>query len=171
MDTPHRIKLVFNYAAFQIGWFVLVWTQSPWSLLWALVFAGVHARLLATAREWQRAGAIMLFGVLVDLGWHWSPWVTFHGTGWPLPLWLIGLWLMFPLTLHHSLAWLDRKPWLQSLFGGIGGGGGYLAGAQLGAADLAWPAYVLLPLSWALWLPMFYHWMAIERPIPRRLTE
>ncbi|WP_189610323.1 DUF2878 domain-containing protein [Saccharospirillum salsuginis] len=171
MDTRHRMKAVFNYAAFQIGWFVLVLTQSPWSLVWALAFAAIHARILATPREWQRVGVIMAFGILVDLGWHLSPWVQFNGAGWPIPLWLVGLWIMFPLTLNHSLAWLDRRPLLQIVFGGIGGGGSYIAGAQFGAAEMAGPAYILIPLTWALWLPLFYLWYATEWPLRRRLAE
>lgn len=171
MDTRHRMTLVFNYAAFQIGWFILVLTQSPWTILWALAFAAIHARTLGSPREWQRVSAIMAFGLIVDLAWHLSPWVTFHGAGWPIPVWLMGLWLMFPLTLNHSLAWLSHKPLLQSLFGAIGGGGSYIAGAQLGAADMLWPAYLLIPASWALWLPLFYYWNATDWPMRRRVAE
>ncbi|WP_157954330.1 DUF2878 domain-containing protein [Saccharospirillum mangrovi] len=152
---------LFNYAGFQAGWLILVLTRSPWSLLWALVFVACHWRWLASAAEWRRVIPIMVFGGAIDALWQASPWVEFYGAGWPLPLWLIGLWLMFPLTLNHSLAWLADRPILQ-IFGGIvGAGGSYLGGATLGAAQLSGPAWYLLPLSWGLWLPLFYRWMSV----------
>ncbi|MFG1496696.1 DUF2878 domain-containing protein [Saccharospirillum sp. HFRX-1] len=148
---------LFNYAGFQAGWFLLVLTRSPWALLWVAVFLLCHYRWLAQPGEWRQVLPIMIFGATIDLLWHLSPWVEFTGAGWPMPLWLIGLWLMFPLTLNHSLAWLADRPLLQ-IFGGIfGAGGSYLGGAALGAADISGPAWWLVPLGWGLWLPLFYY--------------
>lgn len=154
---------LFNYLGFQAGWFVLVLTRSPWSLLWAIAFVALHTRLLATPSEWRRVIPIMVLGCLIDVLWQWSPWVSYIGTGWPVPLWLIGLWLMFPLTLNHSLAWLEGRLWLQVAGGIFGAGGSYLGGAALGAAEVSGPALILLPLSWGLWLPLFYR---LNRPRP-----
>lgn len=156
--SPATRRQLFNYAGFQAGWFLLVLTRSPWALLWVLAFLACHALWVARPGEWQRVLPIMLGGLAIDLLWQLSPWVTFIGTGWPLPLWLFGLWLMFPLTLNHSLAWLDGRPLLQVLGGVFGAGGSYLGGAALGAAEVSGPALVLMPLGWALWLPLFYRW-------------
>lgn len=171
MDSHHRIKLIANYAGFQIGWFLLVLTRSPWALLWVLGFMLLHSRWLGTRREWLRMGALMGLGLVIDTLWQLSPWVHFNGTGWPVPAWLAGLWLMFPLTLNHSLNWLKGHPALQILLGAIGGGGSYLAGAGLGAATLTGPAYLLIPLSWGLWLPLFYAWNSLDIHRPGRITE
>lgn len=157
-DTLNRavaLKL-FNYAGFQAGWFLLVLTRSPWALFWVLAFMVGHQRWLATTREWRGVIPIMLAGLSIDLLWHLSPWVEFNGVGWPMPLWLVGLWLMFPLTLNHSLAWLDNRLWLQILGGIFGAGGSYLGGAALGAAEITGPAWWLVPLSWGIWLPLCY---------------
>ncbi len=171
MDRHAKIVLVFNYLVFQLGWFLLVLTRSPWALVWALAFVVIHLRWMATPREWLSAGAVTILGLAIDTAWQLSPWVQFNGTGWPLPLWLVGLWLMFPFTLNHSLGWLRSKPLLQVLFGAFGGGGSYLAGAQLGAAQLEPLAYWLLPLSWGLWLPLFYGCMRFEPTAARSVTE
>lgn len=152
------MKQIANYAGFQIGWFLLVLSQSPWALAWALGFAAMHSLWFARPGEWERVAGIMVFGVMVDTLWQQTPWVQFEGSGWPIPLWLTGLWLTFPLTLNHSLLWLRGRFWLQVVFGVIGGGGSYLAGAKLGAANLSGPAYFMLPLSWGIWLPAFYAW-------------
>lgn len=171
MDSHRRIKLIANYAGFQLGWFLLVLTRSPWALLWVLGFVLLHWIWLGTRREWLRMGVVMGFGLAIDTLWQQSPWVHFHGAGWPVPAWLTGLWLMFPLTLNHSLGWLQGRTGLQMLFGAIGGGGSYLAGVGLGAASLAGPAYILLPLGWALWLPLFYAWSSVDLHRPGRMTE
>ncbi|MHA7878531.1 MAG: DUF2878 domain-containing protein [Saccharospirillum sp.] len=150
------ITKIGNYAGFQIGWFLLVLTQSVWSILWALGFMAFHQWKVAVAGEWARVGLIMVIGLGIDTLWHYSPWVSFNGTGWPIPVWLIGLWLMFPLTLAHSLAWLNNRLWLQVVFGALGGGGSYLAGAKLGAAEVTGIGWTVMPLLWGIWLPLFY---------------
>ena len=148
-----------NYAGFQIGWFLLVLTQSPWALIWALSFVALHSVLEGNRREWQAVIPVMVFGLVVDLTWHLSPAVQFLGAGQPVPLWLVGLWITFPLTLNHSLAWLKGRLPLQVLLGVFGGGGSYVAGTQFGAAEMdAW-AFIAVPLAWGLWLPLFYWWI------------
>lgn len=156
VNTAVALRL-FNYAGFQAGWFLLVLTRSPWALLWVAAFLLCHYRWLAQPGEWRQVLPIMVIGAAIDLLWHLSPWVEFAGAGWPMPLWLIGLWLMFPLTLNHSLAWLADRPLLQILGGIFGAGGSYLGGAALGAADISGPAWWLVPLGWGLWLPLFYY--------------
>ncbi len=155
-------KAVLNYAGFQIGWFLLVLTQSAWAIFWALGFVAMHAALFGNRREWQAVIPIMILGLLVDLIWHLTPAVQFLGTGQPVPLWLVGLWLMFPLTLNHSLAWLKGRLSLQIVLGVVGGGGSYVAGTQFGAATMEPWALIAVPLAWGLWLPLFYWW--IDRP-------
>lgn len=156
---PEAGKVILNYAGFQIGWFLLVLTQSAWAIFWALGFVLMHAVFFGSQREWLTVVPIMLVGLLIDLSWHLSPAIAFLGAGQPLPVWLIGLWLMFPLTLNHSLAWLKGRLWLQALLGVFGGGGSYIAGAQLGAAAIEPLAMVIVPLAWGLWLPLFYWWI------------
>lgn len=162
------IKKIGNYAGFQVGWFILVLTQSAWGILWAMAFVLFHKLKVANRGEWSKVGLIMAIGLTVDTAWHYSPWIHFVGTGWPVPLWLIGLWLMFPLTLAHSLSWLSNRLALQILFGAIGGGGSYIAGAKLGAANISGIGWVLMPLLWGLWLPLFYRIMSTTpQPEPK----
>lgn len=167
MVTAVTLRPIANYAGFQLGWFLLVLTQSPWGIAWPLAFAAMHARWFARPGEFSRMGGVMVFGWCVDSIWQQTPWITYHGAGWPIPIWLSGLWLMFPLTLNHSLGWLQRSRGLQFVFGFIGGGGSYIAGAKLGAATLTGPAYILLPISWGIWLPLFYAWNRYSSKEPK----
>ena len=147
---------------------MLVLSQSPWALLWAAAFAAAHLPF-TSRREWLAVLLTAGFGIIVDSLWHMSAAVTYAGSGWPLPFWLLGLWLMFPLTMNHGLAWLKGRPVLQIVCGIFGGGGSYLAGMHLGAASMQPAAQIILPLLWGLWLPLFYY--AHDRLLNRTLPE
>ncbi|WP_196157640.1 DUF2878 domain-containing protein [Reinekea sp. G2M2-21] len=153
---------IANYALFQIGWFLAVLFQSPWSLLWALMFVGVHAFAFNHRKETWQLLPVMLIGLSIDLIWHLSPFIEYLGLGFVVPTWIIALWMIFPLTLNHSLAWLKGRLTLQVLFGILGGGGSYVAGTKLGAANATPLGLLLVASAWGLWLPFFY-WI-IDRP-------
>ncbi|MDX1342252.1 MAG: DUF2878 domain-containing protein [Reinekea sp.] len=153
---------IANYALFQIGWFLAVLFQSPWSLLWALMFVVVHTFAFKHRNETWQLLPVMLLGLSVDLIWHLSPFIEYLGPGFIVPTWIIALWIIFPLTLNHSLGWLKGRLTLQVLFGILGGGGSYVAGTKLGAADATPLGLLLVAGAWGLWLPLFY-WI-IGRP-------
>jgi hypothetical protein len=73
------------------------------------------------------------------------------------PVWIIGLWISFALTINHSLAWLGNKKLLQMIFGLIGGPLAYIAGEKLGAIYMinTMTLYVLA-LSWACITPLLF---------------
>jgi hypothetical protein len=73
------------------------------------------------------------------------------------PLWLVCLWLIFTISLNHSLAWLNKfKLWQISLLGAISGASSYLAAIKIGAINTPLSlidisaTYVVV---WALLLP------------------
>jgi len=73
------------------------------------------------------------------------------------PLWIIGLWISFALTINHSLAWLQNKTALQVFFGLMGGPLAYLAGEKLGAITMIHEhALFILAFSWALVTPILF---------------
>ena len=167
-------KLV-NFALFQAGWFLAVILQTPWALLWAGLFVALHIRFFTQLHRWQPLRLVSALGLAIDLVWQWSGLIHFDGPGLYMPYWLIALWLIFPLTLQHSLSWLTGKPLLQAFFGVIGGGGSYWAGTRLGAATTDTLGISLVALMWGLWLPLFYwllerlkHW---RRAVPPRSTQ
>jgi len=149
-------KLI-NFALFQAGWLLAVFLQTPWALLWATLFIAVHIRFYSQIERWQPLIVISLVGFTIDLLWQWSGIIHFDGPGLYMPYWLMALWLIFPLTLQHSLSWLTGRPLLQSFFGVLGGGGSYWAGTRLGAATTDTLGISLVALTWALWLPLFYY--------------
>ena len=152
-------KLI-NFALFQAGWFLAVILQTPWALLWAALFIALHIRFYNQVYRWQPLLIISALGLVIDVVWQWSSLIHFDGPGLYMPYWLMALWLIFPLTLQHSLSWLTGKPLLQAFFGVVGGGGSYWAGTRLGAATTDTLGISLVALLWGLWLPLFYWLLA-----------
>ena len=71
------------------------------------------------------------------------------------PIWIVMLWMIFAMTLNHSLAWLSQKYYLSILFGAIGGPLAYIAGEKLGAITLlSTNSIITLSVGWALITPI-----------------
>lgn len=72
------------------------------------------------------------------------------------PYWIIGMWINFALTLNGSMSWLHGRYLLAALLGAIGGPLAYVAGIQLGAAELLrgeTVVYGVLAVAWAVAVP------------------
>ena len=78
----------------------------------------------------------------------------FASDAWPIPLWLVGLWLIFPTTLGHGLRWCwSGKPWILAA-SAIGAALTYIGGARL--SDLVFPlgelsSVVIISGCWMLY--------------------
>ena len=65
------------------------------------------------------------------------------------------LWMIFAMTLNHSLAWLSQKIYLSILFGALGGPLAYIAGEKLGAISLlSTNSIISLSIGWAVITPI-----------------
>ncbi len=116
-----------------------------------------------------------LIGPLVDaalLAGHWIEYAAHRADNPLAPLWLFGCWANFALTLNHSTAWMRGRPWMAALFGAVSGPVSYLAGAALGAIELAGPAWVpllVLALGWAVVMPLLARFV-VPRPMSQRVS-
>lgn len=162
-------RLLVNIAAFQVGWLCCVLgAAGGYPLAGPLVVGFVVATHLAlAARPMRELSLIVLAGmlgaafdtVLVRTGW-----VEYaNGAIWPgtAPYWIVAMWLSFATTLNVSLRWLRGRVWAALTFGALGGPAAYLAGASLGALELAEQGTALAALSvgWALVTPCLV-WLA-----------
>jgi hypothetical protein len=109
-------------------------------------------------------GLFLLLGLTFDGLLLWRGHFTFTGTKLGLfPLWLLALWLVFPLNFLHTLKKFLDKPLVAMAFGLIGGPLAYKAGPAfeilyfdnkvLGAVSLFWGFYMLLACRLKRWLP------------------
>jgi hypothetical protein len=73
------------------------------------------------------------------------------------PLWLVGLWLMFPAMTASCLGWIRPYPAMAVVFGAVGGALTYYAGSRLGALELH-PDMLLsmgaLAIAWGILFPL-----------------
>lgn len=70
----------------------------------------------------------------------------------PFPLWLLSLWLVFPLNFLHTLKSFTTKPLISGLFGLIGGPLAYKAGPAFGILELEGLWWVAEGAFWAFYM-------------------
>lgn len=104
-----------------------------------------------------RLAAILVpIGAVVDSAYAATGMIA-YASPWPsaqlAPVWILGLWLSFALTLRHSLRWMVERRWLGVLLGGVFGPVSYaVAGHVWGAATFDWPLaawFSVIGVSWA----------------------
>lgn len=164
--------LVVNFVLFQLCWAASVWGGA--NGLWWLGPASV-----AAFAAWElgfskdRAGLVTLLvstaaiGFVVDSGYVLSglmefatpvPWSDFA------PVWIVGMWMSFALTLNQSLAWLHRRTFAAVILGALGGPFAYWV------AGSAWDAVVFTHSTFAALLAVGVVW-GIATPLLLRIAN
>lgn len=153
-----------NFIAFQLGWFACVLGAAN-----GFAWAGSSLGIAIVAWQLQRAPRarteLVLVLVAAAIGALWDS--ALAAIGWIrypsgelieglAPHWIVMLWMLFATTLNSSLAWLKRSMLLAAAFGALGGPLAYLAGAKLGALELAEQSAALIALAvgWAVITPL-----------------
>jgi len=135
------MKMLINFLLFQIGWFACVISAASeleWLALLSIgIVISIHFFLIKDRlSELQLILAAGIIGLLLD-----STLITlgvftpasdfgYHGIA---PFWLVGMWMLFGITLNHSLRWLYQRYVLAALLGFVFAPIAYLAGQRLGA--------------------------------------
>lgn len=126
-------------------------------------------------------GFMLFLGILVDGTLQQVRFFEFTQKGFPIPFWLMVIWLGLAITPHHSLAWLKKRPLLWSVLGAMGGPVAYWAGVRLGVASFNWPllqALAFLAFIWAFIWTLVMYFSVISgteedeknTPLPRKKT-
>lgn len=157
------MKLVWNAAAFQAGWFACILGAAhgrPWAgIAIAAAIVGWHAaRAARPAQELKLVALAVLAGALFDSALAAPGWVEFApeaAAPYLAPWWILALWALLATTLNVSLGWLRDRLLLAGLLGAASAPLAYWAGERLGAITLREPAAALgaLALGWAAILP------------------
>ena len=159
-------KLI-NFVLFQSIWFIFILSAAHNSLYGALV--GFSLLILQYLHGKKLFADCVLIGLAIVISFihdgllKYFNFIIYHIVfiDFYAPIWIIGLWISFALTINHSLAWLQNKPALQIFFGLIGGPLAYLAGEKLGAITLSheYTLYILA-LCWAVVTPVLFKFYA-----------
>ena len=156
------MRLWANLVGYQLVWFIAVifaGADKAWPgvlaavlfVTWQLVISRhriVDLRLIATA---------LLMGLLIDGGVSLAGWLHYAAPAPALPaggapLWILGMWAAFSLTLNESLKFLQQQRWLAAAFGAIGAPLAYLGAARgwqaVSFVAPAWHAVAALAIGW-----------------------
>lgn len=150
-DRDEQMRLLVNILFYQAIWVLCVIVGNKGAIA-GLIIVLVH--LVITDRridDLKMMGFMLFTGLLVDGTLQQVGFFTFTVSGFPIPFWLMVIWLGLAITPHHSLAWLKNRPLLSLLFGAMGGPLAYWAGARLGAASFNWQLLYSLPLLALIW--------------------
>lgn len=173
-------RVLGNALGFQLCWFAWV-AAAAHGALWLGALATVLFAVWQLAISPYRIADMTLIliclaaGMVID--------GTFAATGLivyalpgplPAPLWILGLWAVFALTLNHSLRFLGGRPLLAAVLGSLGAPLAYFAAAEgwhaarFGGQPLL--TLALLGLCWAALVPLLVELSARLRRASRSST-
>lgn len=145
--------------------FQLVWIASVGGAARGAWWAGPLAVGVFAAYQFARGGHakadVLLILLAIALGfaadsllvqYHFASYAAALPSDRYAPIWILALWANFALTLNHSLAWLQSRPWLAAALGAIGAPLSYFFAARSWhALTLADPLATTLALPAAIW--------------------
>ena len=160
-----KSKLI-NFLLFQLGWFTAIlgaaYGRTSEAIIISIIIILIHLRIIK-----KYINDIRLFFYAAIIGFFFDGLIQYNGLilynnpGWPYPLtplWIIILWIMFAMTLNHSLSWLKGRGLVAALFGSIGGPLAYVAGEKLGAITITeTQSLLILSLGWAVFTPLLVY--------------
>jgi hypothetical protein len=148
-------RKIYNFAAFQAGWFACVLGAArghAWLGPAAVaVLVAIHLWIARERRgEWLLLATSLPIGLVVNALLQTSGAVVAPGpaTG---PAWLLVLWPLFATVFNESMSWMRGRYLVGIAFGAIGSPLSYWAGERTGALALHERAIVWLPWVVATW--------------------
>ena len=143
-----------NLVLFQLAWLCCALLTANASWLTPLIVA-LHFALSPTKRSDAKLLPFALFGCVIDYILFQLNVISFAAE--QFPLWLLCLWVMFVLSINHSLSWLGKcKLWLVAIIGAFGGALSYLGALNFSAIITSLSQlslFTVYAIIWALLLP------------------
>lgn len=156
-----------NFALFQGVWWccILGYESTAWGLL-AILFVHYCLTLTKTpanhfniAKDWMVL-PIAFVGLISDWLMYQMGFYQFQGQG--FPMWLLLLWLAFPLTLTRSLSSLINRQWLWLSLCIVFGPLAYMGGQLYGRIELGGFSFMAMAIQW-LFMGSFIYFLLGNR--------
>ncbi|MEO5596565.1 MAG: DUF2878 domain-containing protein [Lysobacteraceae bacterium] len=158
--------VIANAIGYQLVWFGAIASAAMGyrfvGAILGLAFVALVLRFGGKARQdaWLLLPALLI-GFTVDGLWAGLGWIDYHAS-WPssqfAPMWILGIWIAFAMTLNHSLAFLREHLAFASMVGAIGGPLAYLGAANgFHAIEFTAPLPLVLcglGVVWAVMVPI-----------------
>ncbi len=152
---------LFNIFSFKLLWFILVVFQDKAAVPAVLILMLLNLSHPNKAQAWKSLFAIAFIGIVIDSTLSLSGVFNFENqlTWFPLPLWLILLWLAFAMTLPYGFAFISKYSIsTQAIIGGLASFS-YLVGRNLDAVSYGYSSIAtqsLLIVLWGLSIPLYF---------------
>jgi hypothetical protein len=157
-----------NLVGYQLVWFISVYGAghgNAWLGVAAAVMFVVSQVLVSNQPmvELRLLAVAVCLGMVVDGALAASGGARYAASAPALPsggapVWILGLWAAFALTLNQTLTVLGPRPWLALAMGAIGAPLAYMGAARGWQALVfeapAWRGLLWLALSWAIAMPL-----------------
>lgn len=156
MPSP---ALVANFILFQLGWLVSVVGAARGYPAAGVVYAAAWGALHHWYIRRRRFHELLLVLAGASLGFVVDSLLVLGGViafpahaslGSPSTVWMVSLWVMFAMTLRHSLGWLRSRYLTAVLLGAVFGPLAYWAGSGIGAIHIGDEALPAIAAAWAL---------------------
>ncbi|MCG7497866.1 DUF2878 domain-containing protein [Vibrio sp. Of7-15] len=140
---------VINLVLFQASWLcAAVFTDIAHIVMPMLLM--VHFGLSPIRRKDLKVLMLLPLGLIIDKGL--LVLGIFNAGDGFFPLWLGYLWIMFILSLNHSLKWLgDRSLIFLILIGALGGSSSYWGGIKLGVLESELSTFYVVTSLMVVW--------------------
>lgn len=160
------LKKIANFVGFDVCWFALVLSAAGgvwgWGIAAVIGFAAITLYWGGQRRsDLIVVASALLIGLIVETTLIQTGLIGFESdfpSNQIAPLWMLGLWANFALTLNHSLAFLKQRLGLAAVIGAaLGPFAYYTAGEVFGAAHLSppmWQGLAALALAYAIATPL-----------------
>lgn len=145
--------MLFNLIGFNIAWFGLILIGNPFIAV-AIIWLCCHLAFVSNKKaELALVFSIAAIGVFIDALLTYLGVFNFSSTSlFPIPFWLIALWLCFGATVGHSLTFFAGSTLLQLFVGGVFAPLSYLAAHGFNVVTFGYSlpvTYAILALIWA----------------------
>jgi len=160
------VRFFANLIGFNIVWFALVIGAGA-GLWWpGLLALGLFAAATLATSPWSRTdlklvGIALVFGLVFETVLVQTGLLRFEvPVPWPnlAPVWMLGLWANFALSINHSFGFLSGRPLASAVLGAVAGPLAYWSAASVfGAAEVLAPVAVamgVLAVGYAVATPM-----------------
>lgn len=154
---------ILNFILFQLGWFVCI-LGAAYNYVYEAIFMSLVIIFLHLKVTKNNTNDLKLFIFALTIGFFFDGFlqlqqlIVYFNPGWPYPLpplWILVMWVIFAMTLNHSLKWMKGRVLIAMLFGLIGGPLAYLAGEKLNAIILnSSSTLYILAIGWAIITPL-----------------
>lgn len=155
-----QFKLL-NIFSFKLLWFILVVFQDKAAVPAIIVLMLLNLWHPNKDEAWKSLFSIAFIGIAIDSLLSLSGVFNFESPflWFPIPLWLILLWLAFAMTLPYGFAFISKYAIsTQAIIGGLASFS-YLVGRNLDAVTYSYSSIAtqsLLIVMWAIAIPLYF---------------